>query len=85
MADRACSEYLSAEYSSAAFPLTPALSLREREDSLQRWEISGVTFANALPRILPLPEGEGSGEREQDAPRLGSFVIETDRSNSLLC
>jgi hypothetical protein len=49
------------------FPLTPALSLRERENHLAAL----VPFKRFLlqPRrktILPLPKGEGRGEGERD-------------------
>src|SRR5947208_11225708 len=45
------------------FPLTPALSLRERENQGPRWNKSKQRpFSNAPPMILPLPEGEGRGE-----------------------
>src|SRR6266478_5759245 len=48
------------------FPLTPALSLRERENQGPRWNNSKWRpFSNALPMILPLPEGEGRGEGER--------------------
>jgi hypothetical protein len=48
------------------FPLTPALSPREREKlrpSGGESEIVGVFVSCAMP--LPLPEGEGWGEGEQ--------------------
>src|SRR5437763_118183 len=46
------------------FPLTPAL--RERENQGPRWNNSKRRpFSNALPMILPLPEGEGRGEGER--------------------
>src|SRR5439155_16495367 len=49
-----------------AFPLTPALSLRERENQRPRCDNSKwLGFSNALPIILPLPEGEGRGEGER--------------------
>ena len=48
------------------FPLTPALSLRERENQGPRRNNSKLLgFSIALPAILPLPEGEGRGEGEQ--------------------
>ena len=46
-------------YSHDLFPLTPALSLREREQRRQR---IGVVATRSL--VLPLPEGEGWGEGE---------------------
>ena len=52
----------------ASFPLTPTLSLRERENRRQAGrEPITVRPAEALERVPPLPEGEGRGEREQDA------------------
>src|SRR6266481_8091228 len=48
------------------FPLTPALSLRERENQEPRWNDSKQRpFSNAPPMMLPLPEGEGRGEGER--------------------
>src|SRR5882724_5589336 len=48
------------------FPLTPALSLRERENQGPRCNNSKrLGLSNALPMMLPLPEGEGRGEGEQ--------------------
>jgi len=49
------------------FPLTPALSPREREVSRQSVGESKVlrTF-NTRAWLFPLPEGEGKGEGEQD-------------------
>jgi hypothetical protein len=50
------------------FPLTPALSLGERENarlSVDESEVLGV-LASRTPR-LPLPKGEGRGEGEEDA------------------
>jgi hypothetical protein len=47
------------------FPLTPALSPRERESQGVRIELSHAPgFADRLARILPLPKGEGWGEGE---------------------
>src|SRR5438128_1422636 len=47
----------------ASFPLTPALSLRERETVGQFCAKSNrPVFADALPTILPLLRGEGRGE-----------------------
>jgi hypothetical protein len=51
-----------------AFPLTPALSLREREpprQSLAQAERSKL--AERRDQFLPLPEGEGRGEGEGDS------------------
>src|SRR5712692_128361 len=54
-------------YSQALFPLTPALSLRERENQGRRCDNSkGVGLSNTLPMMLPLPEGEGRGEGEEN-------------------
>jgi hypothetical protein len=52
---------------SALFPLTPALSLRERGNYGQHLRETG-TLGNAgrLAACLPLPEGEGRGEGESD-------------------
>ena len=48
------------------FPLTPALSLRERENQEPRCDDSKwLGFTNTLPMMLPLPEGEGRGEGER--------------------
>src|SRR5438552_18850821 len=48
------------------FPLTPALSLRERENQEPRCKNSKrLGFSNALPTLFPLPEGEGWGEGER--------------------
>ena len=59
---------------SALFPLTPALSLREREPCApsleQTWHVG---FAEALPPILPLPQGEGRGEGEGILLRLNIY------------
>src|SRR5207249_3056379 len=47
----------------ARFPLTPALSLRERVRRGATLESSGsLRFANRLATILPLLKGEGRGE-----------------------
>ena len=56
-------------------PLTPALSLGERADRLQRFGRSnGAWFADDLTAVLPLPNpdqsglrSEGWGEGEQDS------------------
>jgi hypothetical protein len=54
-------------FSNAAFPLTPALSLRERETHTPPLEYTWRgRFANALTTILPLSKGEGQGEGERD-------------------
>jgi hypothetical protein len=53
------------------FPLTLTLSLREREQQARDWCFADGRWANsdtaAIVRrrtILPLPEGEGWGERQ---------------------
>ncbi len=53
------------------FPLTPALSLREREQQASDWSFADGYWANSgtgvIDRrwtILPLPRGEGQGEGE---------------------
>src|ERR1019366_1711280 len=52
----------------ALVPLTPTLSLGEREAGRQRFRHAG-TPGNVLSpaSLLPLPEGEGGGEGEDDA------------------
>ena len=53
---------------SVSFPLTPALSLRERVNHLRHFGgANRARFADGLAAILPLPKGEGRGEGEQDA------------------
>jgi hypothetical protein len=47
----------------AMFPLTPALSLGERETRIPVLEPSG---RSSMAEDWPLPEGEGRGEGEQD-------------------
>jgi hypothetical protein len=48
------------------FPLTPALSLRERVKRSQSFDNSKrASLADAPATILPLPKGEGWGEGEQ--------------------
>ena len=51
-----------------AFPLTPALSPRERGNRRQSLDdLLRASLAEALAINLPLPKGEGRGEGEQDA------------------
>ncbi len=53
---------------SSHFPLTPALSPREREQPGPALEHSYTAgLADRLTTILPLPEGEGRGEGKRDA------------------
>jgi len=50
----------------APFPLTPALSLGEREDHFQRFEGSDAPgMIERRATCLPLPKGEGRGEGEE--------------------
>ena len=61
------------------FPLTPALSLRERENQAPYCNNSErLGFSNALPAIPPLPEGEGRGEGERalEIADRGRFAID---------
>jgi hypothetical protein len=63
--------------SPATFPLTPALSLGEREPrSPSPEQLWFAGCANARPTILPLPEGEGWGEGKRDVqpPRYDSTL-----------
>jgi hypothetical protein len=49
------------------FPLTPALSLGEREPPPQTVRsLNGIRFADRLAKIFPLPKGEGKGEGKGD-------------------
>ena len=53
-----------------SFPLTPALSLGEREHrSTARANPNGLRFADRLAKMPPLPEGEGWGEGELGSRR----------------
>src|SRR6266705_2784521 len=50
------------------FPLTPSLSLRERENHPPRFRQSRAPrLVAARDAVFPLPEGEGQGEGEGDA------------------
>src|SRR5579883_1199352 len=53
----------------APFPLTPSLSLGEREQHLPRWlQAHGAGCANQRSKMVhPLPKGEGWGEGEGSA------------------
>ena len=60
-------------FAGGRFPLTPALSLGERENRLQPlsktcdWICRTRTRKTETPRSLfPLPEGEGQGEGKRD-------------------
>ncbi len=56
-----------------SFPLTPALSLRERERARQSCgNCQRASLADARATVLPLPEGEGRGEGEQAVPSCNS-------------
>ena len=47
----------------ASFPLTPALSLREREPYCPSWcKVEALGYIARRDTILPLPKGEGWGE-----------------------
>jgi len=62
---------------SGSFPLTPALSLGERENpALCFREPDGSGLAPARPTMFPLPEGEGQGEGEDTGRR--SIVSATE-------
>src|SRR5262245_1806739 len=57
----------------ALFPLTPALSLGERENSSQRLKYPVLQRFKRAPIAHPLPKGEGWGEGEQTY--LGHSVV----------
>src|SRR5688572_22381443 len=62
--------------SRASFPLTPALSPRERENGrLSRAEIERIETHQTLILGLPLPKGEGRGEGEEIVQRLVGFAF----------
>ncbi len=69
------------ERTAPLFPLTPALSLGEREPRRELPVISPLaSLANALATVLPLPEGEGRGEGEDNvrqtvAPNVWKLVF----------
>src|SRR2546426_2988844 len=51
--------------SNAHFPLTPTLSLGERENHFRSFDEPPLSQSpNACARALPLPKGEGRGEGE---------------------
>ena len=58
------------------FPLTLALSRGEREQHGTPFEHSNhARFADRLPRLLPLPKGEGWGEGEGTIRAPASFAL----------
>ena len=60
------------------FPLTPALSLRERVwQGATLKNSGGLRFANRLATILPLPKGEGRGE--------GKGIVRFTHVSKLFC
>ena len=62
--------------SDVVFPLTPALSLRERENYRQRsGEASTLGIVERLAALPPLPKGEGRGEGEQAARPPSAFNV----------
>ena len=57
--------------SDTTFPLTPALSLGERERGIPSPDkAKTLRTVRALQKILPLPRGEGRGEGEERVPQL---------------
>src|SRR5262249_55895388 len=76
MATKSCS-------SDIRFPLTPALSLRDRERTL-----SAPNDADLIQRsqmVLPLPEGEGWGEGERSVQFYRSVRGERCTQTTKLC
>ena len=64
-------------YSHAVFPLTPALSPREREPARPRLDLfEGLSAVRAQDEILPLPweEGRGEGKRGWRAAGTSGFT-----------
>ena len=62
-----------------SFPLTLTLSLGEREQQgTLLLPTVAIGFVDRLPTMLPLPEGEGWGEGERDAPQPRAGSLETD-------
>ena len=58
-----------------AFPLTPALSPRERENSSQSvGDTATGTVHGEQPLLFPLPAGEGQGEGEQSGLALQAAI-----------
>ena len=65
------------------FPLTPALSLRERERRIPLSADRDATALRALADFLPLPAGEGRGEGERcGVPQTTSLAPMTRHSAS---
>jgi hypothetical protein len=66
-----------------SFPLTPALSRREREERTPPFANSNAKALQALADFLPLPEGEGRGEGKGRAPQIrpgSSSRLSSDRA-----
>jgi DNA excision repair protein ERCC-2 len=63
------------------FPLTPALSLWERENRGQSREVpKHAGFTDALLKGLPLPKGEGRGEGEARVPTANASTSSESRA-----
>jgi len=66
--------------SSASFPLTPALSLGERENgSPSRSKVAASDKASARPSPSPLPRGEGQGEGKGSVPVAKAATVAPER------
>ena len=65
------------------FPLTPALSLRERENRSRRvGEFGALGLFERRPAWLPLPEGEGWGEGEETVRLSAGFELRLESRKS---